>query len=168
MRDRQYLGALRVREGVITLEQLHFADEIRPVDEIKPKRERVSQQELRMAQQLIDSFSSEWKPEKYEDTYREALMAVIEAKRKGKEVHVAPEVEDEEPTDLMEALRASLESTKRGRRRPRRAVATSNGSSDDELEELSKDELAARAKKAKIDGRSKMSKDELIDALRAA
>ena len=42
MRDRQYLGALRVREGVITLEQLHFADEIRPVDEIKPKRERVS------------------------------------------------------------------------------------------------------------------------------
>src|SRR6476619_36982 len=41
MRDRQYLGALRVREGVITLEQLHFADEIRPVDDDKPKGLRV-------------------------------------------------------------------------------------------------------------------------------
>ena len=90
MRDRQYLGALRVREGVITLEQLHFADEIRPVDEIKPKRARVDKRELEMAQQLIDSFSGEWKPEKYEDNYRDALRAVIEAKRKGKEVHVAP------------------------------------------------------------------------------
>ena len=62
MRDRQYLGALRVREGVITLEQLHFADEIRPVDEIKPKRERVSKDELEMAQQLIDSFSGSGSP----------------------------------------------------------------------------------------------------------
>jgi len=168
MRDRQYLGALRVREGVITLEQLHFADEVRPVDEIKPKRERVSPQELKMAQQLIDSFSGDWKPEKYEDTYRDALMAVIEAKRKGKEVHVAAEVEEEEPADLMAALRASLESAKRGRRRPQRARTSSNGSRGDELAELSKDELADRAKKAKIEGRSKMSKDELIDALRAA
>src|SRR3954469_63331 len=89
MRDRQYLGALRVREGVITLEQLHFADEIRPVDDVKPKRARVEKQELEMAQQLIESFSGDWKPEKYSDTYRDALCAVIEAKRKGKEVHVA-------------------------------------------------------------------------------
>src|SRR6187200_2191450 len=49
MRDRQYLGALRVREGVITLEQLYFADELRPVDELKPKRARVEKQELEMA-----------------------------------------------------------------------------------------------------------------------
>src|SRR5215208_1344604 len=78
MRDRQYLGALRVREGAITLEQLHFADEIRPVDDIKPKRERVDKRELEVAQQLIDSFSGEWKPEQYKDTYREALCSVIE------------------------------------------------------------------------------------------
>src|SRR3954469_23324126 len=76
MRDRQYLGALRIREGAITLEQLHFADEIRPVDEIKPKRARVEKRELEMARQLIDSFAGEWKPEKYEDTYRDALCEV--------------------------------------------------------------------------------------------
>jgi DNA end-binding protein Ku len=168
MRDRQYLGALRVREGVITLEQLHFADEIRPVDEVKPKRARVEKQELEMAQQLIESFAGDWKPKKYADTYRDALMAVIEAKRKGKEVHVAAEPEEAEPADLMAALRASLESAKGGKRRPQRARSSSNGAGGKDLEELSKSELEDRARKAKVEGRSKMSKDELIDALRAA
>ena len=121
-----------------------------------------------MAQQLIESFSGQWKPEKYEDTYRDALMEVIKAKRKGKEVHVAAEVEEEEPADLMAALRASLESAKGGRRRPRRTAASSNGSRSDDLGELSKSELEERARKAKVEGRSKMSKGELIDALRAA
>jgi DNA end-binding protein Ku len=168
MRDRQYLGALRVREGAITLEQLYFADEIRDVGEIKPKRTKVEKRELEMAQQLIDSFSGEWKPEQYEDTYREALCEVIEAKRKGKEVHVAAEVEEEQPTDLMAALRASVEASKRVRDRPRRIGSSSNGASGDELEELPKSELEKRAKKAEIEGRSKMSKEELIDALRSA
>jgi DNA end-binding protein Ku len=172
MRDRQYLGALRVREGTITLEQLYFADEVRPVEEIKPKRARVEKRELEMAQQLIDSFSGDWKPEQYKDTYRDALCEVIEAKRKGKEVHVAAEPEEEQPTDLMTALRASVEASKGGRHRPSRASSSSNGangaSTSDDLEELSKAELDKRAKKAEIEGRSKMSKDELIDALRSA
>jgi DNA end-binding protein Ku len=166
MRDRQYLGALRVREGTITLEQLYFADEIRPVDDVRPKRQRVAKGELEMAQQLIDAFAGDWKPEKYRDTYRDALRAVIEAKRKGKEVHVAAEPEEERPTDLLEALRASVEASKRGERRPARG--SSNGASADELEELPKSELEKRARAADIEGRSKMSKEELIDALRAA
>ena len=169
MRDRQYLGALRVREGTITLEQLYFADEVRPVEEIKPKRARVEKRELEMAQQLIDSFSGDWKPEQYKDTYRDALCDVIEAKRKGKEVHVAVEPEEEQPTDLMTALRASVEASRGGRRRPTRASSSSNGgSASEDLEELSKSELEKRAKKAEIEGRSKMSKEELIDALRSA
>src|SRR6188472_1254966 len=86
MRDRQYLGALRVREGVITLEQLYFADEIRGVEEIRPELAKVDKRELEMARQLIASFSGHWQPDKYEDTYREALCDVIRAKRKGKEV----------------------------------------------------------------------------------
>src|SRR4051812_1859017 len=167
MRDRQYLGALRVREGMITLEQLYFADEVRPVEEIKPKRARVEKRELEMAQQLIDSFSGDWKPEQYKDTYRDALCEVIEAKRKGKEVHVASEPEEEQPTDLMTALRASVAASKGGRRRPSRA-SSNGGSASEDLEELSKSELEKRAKKAEIEGRSKMSKDELIDALRSS
>jgi DNA end-binding protein Ku len=168
MRDRQYLGALRIREGAITLEQLHFADEIRPVDEIKAKRERIDKRELEMAQQLIDNFAGDWEPEKYEDTYRDALCEVIKAKRKGEEVHRAAEPEDEQPTDIMTALRASLEGSKRGQRRAGQSRRSSNGRSGDELDELSKGELEKRARKADIEGRSKMSKEELIEALRSA
>jgi len=166
MRDRQYLGALRVRDGTIVLEQLHFADEVRPVKGLTPKRQRVDKRELEMARQLIDSFAGDWRPDKYDDTYRDALRAVIEAKRKGKEVHVAAEAEEERPTDLLAALRASVEASKRGERRPARG--SSNGASGDELEELPKSELEKRARDAEIEGRSKMSKEELVEALRAA
>jgi DNA end-binding protein Ku len=160
MRDRQNLGALRIREGVITLEQLHYADEIRPIDEIKPARARVSQEELRTAQQLIESFKTEWKPEKYKDTYRDALCDVIRAKRKGKEVHAAPELEEERPTDLLTALRESIERSRGGAGSRRRR----NGG----LGELSKQELDRRAREAGIEGRSKMTKAQLVRALERA
>jgi DNA end-binding protein Ku len=166
MRDRQYLGALRVREATIVLEQLYFADEVRPVKEVRPRRQRIEKGELEMARQLIDRFAGDWRPEKYRDTYRDALRSVIEAKRKGKEVHVAAEPEEERPTDLLEALRASVEASRRGRRSAGRR--SSNGASRDGLEELPKSELEQRARDADIEGRSKMSKDELVEALRAA
>jgi DNA end-binding protein Ku len=113
MRDRQHLGVLRIRDGVIMLERLYFADEIRDPEEYKPSGVRVEKRELDMATELIDRFSGKWDPKKYKDTYRDALMAIIKKKRKGEEVHVEREPEPEEPTDLMEALRASLESAQR-------------------------------------------------------
>ena len=126
MRDRQNLGCLRIRDGVITLEQLYFADEIRDLEEIKPPAARVS-------------------------------------KRKGKQVHRAPETEEAPPPDLLEALRASIAAAGRGSGSRRRR----NGG-DGDLSALSKAELEQRAKEAKIAGRSKMTKDELIEALSEA
>jgi DNA end-binding protein Ku len=161
MRDRQYLGALRIREGVITLEQLHYADEIRPVKEIKESKTKIDKQELAMARQLIDSFTAEWKPERYKDTYRDALLKVIRAKQQGKEVHAAPEIEEEAPPDLLAALRASIERTRGGKTGKARGKRRANGG----LEGLTKTELEERAKRAGISGRSKMSKDELVAAL---
>jgi DNA end-binding protein Ku len=158
MRDKQHLGCLRVRDGVITLEKMYFADEIRPIDEIKPKKARVSKQELEMAQQLIDSFSGAFKLEKYKDTYRDALLEIIKRKRKGEEVHVEPEEEKEEVPDLMAALRASVEAS----------TGRTNGKRGTGLGGLSKQELYERAKKADVPGRADMSKDELIEALKAA
>jgi len=157
MRDKQQLGALRVRDGVIALEELHYADEIRPVDEIKASRTRVSSEELKLAARLIESFTADWKPEKYKDTYRDELCAIIRAKRKGKDVHAAPEVEEEAPTDLLTALRESIE-------RSRGGSHAQNG----DLADLSKQELEQRAKRAGIEGRSKMTKAELVRALRRA
>jgi DNA end-binding protein Ku len=113
-----YLGP---GDGVLVLEQLFFADEIQPVDEIKPSKQRIGREELAMARQLVESGTTTWKPERYKDTYQSELKAAIEAKRKGKEVHRAAEVEEgEEPIDLMEALRASVQQAKRGR--PRKAA----------------------------------------------
>ncbi len=162
MRDRQHLGALRISDGVIMLEELHFADEIRPFDEAKPDGARVAERELEMALDLIESFAGEWKPEQYRDTYTEKLRKIIDAKRKGKEVRPAAPVAEEEPPDLLSALRASVERAGRGRRGARRGAARSG---DGDLGSLSKSELEERAREADIEGRSKMSKDELVEAL---
>ena len=117
MRNREHLGCLRVRERVITLEKMYFADEIRPIDEIAPRNVTVGKAELGMAADLIDRFTTTWKPDRYVDTYRARLLDVIRAKGKGKEVSVEEAAEPEAPEDLVEALRASVEAAKR-RRRP--------------------------------------------------
>jgi DNA end-binding protein Ku len=113
MRQRQHIGALRVRDGVLTMEQLYFADEVRPAAELKPTGQRVAKNELELARQIIESATTPWKPEKYKDTYRAELAKAIDAKRKGKQVHRAAKVETEEPVDLFEALRQSVEQSKK-------------------------------------------------------
>ncbi len=69
--DRQQLGALRVREGVMTLENMYFADEIRPTEGIVPgRRPRVDKRELEMAGTLIERFTTSFDHSRYEDEYR--------------------------------------------------------------------------------------------------
>ena len=115
MRDKQHLGCLRIREGVITLEKLFFHDEIRPAKEIAPKKTKVPEAELKMATALIGQFKGSFEPERYEDTYREALLKVIKAKQKGETITAVPAAEDEEPADLLAALKASVEAAKKSR-----------------------------------------------------
>ena len=115
MRDRQHLGCLRVREGMITLEKMFFHDEIRDAGEIAPAAAKVPKDELELATTLIEQFKGAFEPGKYEDTYRRALCEIIEAKRKGETIAAAPVEADEEPTDLLAALKASVEAAKQGR-----------------------------------------------------
>lgn len=111
--ERQQLGCLRVRDGVITLENMYFADEIRPVKGIAPKGQKVDKRELEMAKALIDRFTSEFDHAKYKDEYQRRLLAVVKRKHRGENVPVAPSEEKEEkPPDLLEALRASVEASK--------------------------------------------------------
>ncbi len=172
MRDKQHLGCLRVREGVITLEKMYFADEVRPLDDVAPERADVDERELEMAGQLIESFAGTFEPEKYEDTYRDALCEIIAAKRKGRETHVERREEPQATPDLMAALRASLEASKRrrsgARERGDAAGSGNHAAGDGDLEQLSKDELYERARELDIRGRSEMSKDDLLHAVRAA
>lgn len=110
--DRQQLGCLRVRDGTITLENMYFADEIRPVKGIAPKGQRVDEKELEMAETLIDRFTSTFDHKKYRDEYTDRLLDIVKRKRKGEEIHAAPAEEQEAPPDLLEALRASVDAAK--------------------------------------------------------
>jgi DNA end-binding protein Ku len=120
MRNRQYLGCLRVRGRALTLEQLYFADEVDdPADVVPARLPAVGKRELQMALNLIDGFSAKWDPNKYKDNYTAALRRVVKAKLKGEEIHRAPEPEAAEMPDLMEALRESVAHAKHRRRTTR-------------------------------------------------
>lgn len=160
MREKQHLGCLRIREGVITLEQMYFADEVRSVALIRAGQVTVGKRELEMASELIDRFRGSFDIEKYRDDYREALLKIVRAKQKGKAVRVE-RPEPQEAPDLMEALRASLEGARQGNG-DGPARARSNGG----LTKLTKKQLEQRAKREGIRGYTRMTKDELVAALR--
>jgi DNA end-binding protein Ku len=81
----------------------------------------VSEPELNMAQALIDMLSQDFKPEQYHDQYREALLAAIETKLQGEEIVEAPAAPTPKVTDLMAALKASVEAAKKGKPQPEEA-----------------------------------------------
>jgi len=118
LRQRETLATLRVRDGVFVLEMMLWPDEIREASfGFLDEDIDVRQQELAMAQSLIDTLSGDFKPEQYSDNYREALQALIEAKIAGREVVAPAEPVADTGTvvDLMAALRASVEAAKQGR-----------------------------------------------------
>ncbi len=157
MRDKQNLGCLRVREDLIALEKMYFADEIRPLDPLRPEKQAsVDRKELDMAMQLIDRLRTGFEPERYHDTYRDTLCEIIKQKREGETV-TAPEREAPSAApDLMAALQASID----------RAKSDGNGTLDrSSLEGLSKGELYERAQAEDIPGRADMTKDQLVEAL---
>jgi DNA end-binding protein Ku len=118
--EREALAALRVREGVITLETLLWPDEVRKPDfAFLDEDIEVRSQELKMAASLIDTMTEDFEPDQYRDAYREALEAVVEAKVAGNEI-VRPSGLDlpeakKQPADLTEILRASVAAAKGGR-----------------------------------------------------
>ncbi len=169
MRERSNLGCLRVREGVITLEKMFFADEIRPVDEIRVPRAKVGKREKQAAAELVERFTGDFDPEKYEDTYRAALLDVVKRKQRGEEVHAPAPKRAEEHEDLLAALMASLESSASGKKSGNGGGSKSKKAKTAKVpEDASREELYELAQAADIPGRSGMSKDELRDALARA
>jgi DNA end-binding protein Ku len=117
-RNKEHLAALRADDGVLTLTTMRFADEVVPPDELDDvlpaKKPKVAAKEIEMAEQLIDSLTSDFDPSAYRDEYREELMSLIERKAEGKEI-VAPEAPEKEATkapDLMAALEESIAAVK--------------------------------------------------------
>jgi DNA end-binding protein Ku len=117
-RNKEHLAALRADDGVLTLTTMRFADEVVPPDELDDvlpdRKPKVAAKEVEMAEQLIDSLTSDFDPSAYRDEYREELMSLIERKAEGKEI-VAPEAPEREATkapDLMAALEESIAAVK--------------------------------------------------------
>jgi DNA end-binding protein Ku len=164
-RDREQLACLRVRDGVLLLEKMYYADEIRPHDDVRPGRGKIGKKELDMALSLIDRFTGDFDPTRYEDTYRERLLDVVRRKRRGEAIEAPQPREEEEAPDLLTALRESVERAKRGGDRNGRGNGRKRGSS---LDDLTVGELGERARKLGIEGRSKMSKRELVAAVEKA
>jgi DNA end-binding protein Ku len=108
--DREYLAAVRSLDGVMALHTLRFHDEIiDPGDlDVTIPRKGPSQREVKMAEQLVESLHEKFDPTDYEDTYREAVLDLIDRKAKGKTIE-RPEFEERgETDDLAAALEASL------------------------------------------------------------
>ena len=118
--ERERLGCLRVRDDLLVLERMYFADELRPASPIAPKAGgRVTKEELALAADLIDRLTGDFDHQKYRDRHRDRLKRIIAKKRDGKETHAAPRQEPAAPADLMAALQASLDAAAKGKRRTR-------------------------------------------------
>lgn len=112
-RGKQYLVLLHPRDGGLVMEQLKYADEIRPFSEVPIGDAEVKDEELKLAKQFIEQVASEeFEPEKYEDEVRGRVLELIQAKVEGEDITAAPEAAPEtQIIDLMEALKASIDQT---------------------------------------------------------
>jgi DNA end-binding protein Ku len=128
LRTKEQLAAVHAADGALRLETMRFDDEVVEGDDLELPRpsKKVSEREAKMAHALVDSLVDHFKPEQYEDTYRQRVLELVRAKAEGKEIEVPPEERRETP-DLLAALEASVaqlsgdgKSGARGRRPQRR------------------------------------------------
>ncbi|HET9275015.1 MAG TPA: Ku protein [Gemmatimonadales bacterium] len=109
-RGRQHLVLVRPRDGVLVMEQLYYADELRPPSEVPLEEGEVKPAELALAVQIVEQQATdEFKPEAYRDTVRERVEEAINQKVAGQEITAEPEPQQgTKIIDLMEALKASV------------------------------------------------------------
>ena len=123
MRSKQYLAAVRPKDGKLLLSTMVYADEVNDTDGISEldgvAKIDVNDKEVAMAEQLIESLSAEFQPDKFEDTYRNRVIELIERKAAGEtELVPAPKaVSADKVVDLMAALEASVKAAKETRKR---------------------------------------------------
>ena len=113
IRNREYLAAVKPDGLFLVLELMHFAQEILSPEELtnKPARE-LTEQELKMAETLVETMSTAWKPDQYKDQYRDALMEIIEQKAQNKEV-AEREIASPRPTKVVDLVKVLQESINR-------------------------------------------------------
>jgi DNA end-binding protein Ku len=122
IRNKQHLAALRPYDGILVLETMYYADEIRRPEAVDGDAQ-LRKPEVEMAKSLVENLSDEFDPEKYDDTYRKELLELIRAEAKGRRLPEPKEEDDGEVVDLMAALRESVERTQKQRKKERKKPA---------------------------------------------
>ena len=123
MHNREHIVILRPGPRGILLHTMYFTNEIRQVDEFRTDLDLVKEKELALAHTLIEALAAKFEPEKYKDTYRENLLAMIQNKIDGQKVVEAPEPHVAPVIDIMEALKRTLEI----RKKPVQAASEAGG-----------------------------------------
>ena len=126
IRNKQHLAALRPYEGLLLLETMYYADEVRSPEALDGDlgTAKLQKAEVEMAKSLVENLSEPFKPGKYDDTYRQELLDLIRAKAEGEPLPEPAKGEEGEVIDLMTALRESVERTKKQRRAPSKRKAS--------------------------------------------
>jgi len=118
IRNKQHLACLRTFEGVLLIETMYYADEVRRAEsldgDLSFREAKVRKAEVDMAKTLVENLSATFDPAKYTDTYRSELMELIQQKAEGVPLP-EPAQEGGEVVDLMQALREAVERTQRKR-----------------------------------------------------
>jgi DNA end-binding protein Ku len=127
IRNKQHLACLRPYKDVLVLETMYYHDEVRSPEEIAGDASsagKLRKAEIEMAKSLVENLSTEFQPDRYDDTYRSELLELIRSKAQGAPL---PEQQEEEApvVDLMQALRESVEQTQRRRRASKRVKRAS-------------------------------------------
>ena len=113
MHNREHIVILRPGPRGILLHTMYYAHEIRTVEEFRTDVGLVKDKEIELAMGLIQALAAEFEPQKYHDTYRDSLLAMIEAKKAGQEVVETPQPQPAKVIDILEALKKSLDATKK-------------------------------------------------------
>jgi DNA end-binding protein Ku len=169
MRGKEHLAAIRARDGLLVLSTMHHADEVADPAELdvhdRLEGVAVRDREVAMAEQLIESLVTEFDPNCYPDEHRARVQAYLEAKAEGQDVELpTSDRAGGEVVDLVAALERSLDRARGGAG----GTATGGGAGGDGYEDMTKTELYELAQQRDLPGRSGLSKDELVAALRAA
>lgn len=115
MRNKAYVGALRLYRGYPMLITLRPRERVVAASDLEPPKGRSpDKRELDMARQLIGMLEADFEPDRYQDSYQDRLRELIEKKRKGRKIEKAPAPKREQPDDLAAALEASLEQVSHG------------------------------------------------------
>src|SRR3984957_280588 len=109
MHQREYTIFIRARNNGLTLHTMYYQNEIAAIEGYgKPSDVKLKAEEVKLADQLVESLSAPFRPEAYKDEFQERLNELIQAKLKGKTVAVAPKTARAPVIDMMQALKKSL------------------------------------------------------------